>query len=179
MGQSCRQVLLFICTGPVLILYCSCVQMTQHLFQELRRGADPACIYSLSFSKGDSPDWLAVSSDKGTIHVFSLHNKLPAVQESVPNGAPESGQVRARNPLSALSFVSVSKLPVAAVDRSVCPVVWHTEGDHATCSQSCPCHTSRLRGLSPSCDYQKTHAPLLALDSSLTQFLSSAPGARS
>ena len=168
MGQSCRQVLLFICVGQVSTLHCSCVQVTQHLFQELRRGADPACIYSISFSKGDSPDWLAVSSDKGTIHVFSLHHKLPAVQESVPNGAPESGQVRARNPLSALSFVSVSNLPVAPVDS---PMVWHTEGEHATCSRSCLYHISHLRGLSPSCDYQKTHAPLSALDRSLTQLL--------
>jgi len=74
--------------------------------QELRRGADPACIYSLAFSKGDSPDWLAVSSDKGTIHIFSLHRKTPTSPDSAPNGAPER-VAQARNPLSALSFVSV------------------------------------------------------------------------
>lgn len=37
--------------------------------QEVRRGADPAKIYSIAFSTNDL---LAVSSDKGTVHVFSL-----------------------------------------------------------------------------------------------------------
>ncbi|CAH9075948.1 unnamed protein product [Cuscuta epithymum] len=40
------------------------------LLQELRRGADRAEIYSLSFSP--TAQWLAVSSDKGTVHVFNL-----------------------------------------------------------------------------------------------------------
>eukprot|EP00343_Euplotes_focardii_P003166 CAMPEP_0205810838 /NCGR_PEP_ID=MMETSP0205-20121125/14994_1 /ASSEMBLY_ACC=CAM_ASM_000278 /TAXON_ID=36767 /ORGANISM="Euplotes focardii, Strain TN1" /LENGTH=190 /DNA_ID=CAMNT_0053089321 /DNA_START=224 /DNA_END=796 /DNA_ORIENTATION=+ len=39
--------------------------------QEVRRGADPAKIYSIAFS---SNDLLAVSSDKGTVHVFSTDN---------------------------------------------------------------------------------------------------------
>lgn len=37
--------------------------------QELRRGADPAKIYSLAFS---SNGMMAVSSDKGTVHVFAI-----------------------------------------------------------------------------------------------------------
>lgn len=40
--------------------------------QELRRGADPATVTSLAFSREASPQWLALSSDKGTVHVFSL-----------------------------------------------------------------------------------------------------------
>ncbi|MED6195798.1 Autophagy- protein 18a [Stylosanthes scabra] len=40
------------------------------LLQEVRRGADRAEIYSLAFSP--TAQWLAVSSDKGTIHVFNL-----------------------------------------------------------------------------------------------------------
>ncbi|KAL0305347.1 UNVERIFIED_CONTAM: Autophagy-related protein 18a [Sesamum angustifolium] len=40
------------------------------LLQEVRRGADRAEIYSLAFSP--TAQWLAVSSDKGTVHVFSL-----------------------------------------------------------------------------------------------------------
>ncbi|KAE8693745.1 Autophagy-related protein 18a [Hibiscus syriacus] len=40
------------------------------LLQEVRRGADRAEIYSLAFSL--NAQWLAVSSDKGTVHVFSL-----------------------------------------------------------------------------------------------------------
>lgn len=38
--------------------------------QEVRRGADRAEIFSISFS--GNAQWLAVSSDKGTVHVFSL-----------------------------------------------------------------------------------------------------------
>lgn len=37
---------------------------------QLRRGADTAEIYSLAFSQ--NAQWLALSSDKGTVHVFSL-----------------------------------------------------------------------------------------------------------
>ncbi|PIN26991.1 putative WD40 repeat protein [Handroanthus impetiginosus] len=40
------------------------------LLHELRRGADRAQIYNLSFSS--TAQWLAVSSDKGTVHVFGL-----------------------------------------------------------------------------------------------------------
>ena len=37
--------------------------------QEVRRGADPAKIYSIAISGNDL---LAVTSDKGTVHVYSL-----------------------------------------------------------------------------------------------------------
>lgn len=37
--------------------------------QEVRRGADPAKVYCIAFS---SNDMLAVTSDKGTVHVFAL-----------------------------------------------------------------------------------------------------------
>ncbi|CAA0832040.1 Autophagy-related protein 18a [Striga hermonthica] len=40
------------------------------LLQEVRRGADRAEIYSLAFSP--TAQWLALSSDKGTAHVFGL-----------------------------------------------------------------------------------------------------------
>lgn len=38
--------------------------------REVRRGADRAEIYSICFSQ--NAQWLAVSSDKGTVHIFSL-----------------------------------------------------------------------------------------------------------
>lgn len=38
--------------------------------QELRRGTDPAEIYHIAFNRTCS--WLAVTSDKNTVHVFSL-----------------------------------------------------------------------------------------------------------
>ncbi|EFN51454.1 hypothetical protein CHLNCDRAFT_56389 [Chlorella variabilis] len=43
--------------------------------RELRRGSDPAKIYSLAFSHGDMPNWVAVTSDKGTAHIFSLSGR--------------------------------------------------------------------------------------------------------
>ncbi|XP_077993743.1 WD repeat domain phosphoinositide-interacting protein 4-like [Glandiceps talaboti] len=39
---------------------------------ELRRGADPATLYCINFSADSS--YLAVSSDKGTVHVFALRD---------------------------------------------------------------------------------------------------------
>lgn len=44
-----------------------------YLKQELRRGKDQANIYSIAFN--ETSEFLAVSSDKGTIHVFSILNK--------------------------------------------------------------------------------------------------------
>ena len=73
--------------------------------QELRRGADPACIYSIAFSRGERPQWLALSSDKGTVHVFSLDQRQPAPAVKNSSSDAASGQ---RNPVSPLSFVSVS-----------------------------------------------------------------------
>lgn len=45
--------------------------------REVRRGADRAEIYSICFSQ--NTQWLAVSSDKGTVHVFSL--RAPGFRE--------------------------------------------------------------------------------------------------
>lgn len=47
---------------------------------QLRRGADRAEIYSIAFSP--LADWLAVSSDKGTVHVFGLKGGKGEHQES-------------------------------------------------------------------------------------------------
>ncbi|KAI3448588.1 hypothetical protein Pfo_005253 [Paulownia fortunei] len=71
------------------------------LLQELRRGSERAEIYSLSFSL--TAQWLAVSSDKGTVHVFSLKVdsrslRINGSQEAEPNNlAPAS--------ISRLSFI--------------------------------------------------------------------------
>lgn len=49
---------------------------------EFRRGSSEAIIYSLSFSPGS--EFLAVSSNKGTIHVFSLkHKNLPPPESEI------------------------------------------------------------------------------------------------
>ncbi|GAB4820207.1 hypothetical protein N2152v2_007253 [Parachlorella kessleri] len=97
--------------------------------QEVRRGSDPARIYSLAFSRGEWPDWLAVTSDKGTLHVFSLRRGMGQGEaargggggssggasssngsNAAATGADDASPTRA-NPTSALSFVS-SYLPV-------------------------------------------------------------------
>ena len=76
----------------------------------MRRGADPARIFSIAFSRGPIPEYVAVSSDKGTVHVFTLDAKRT---EAIPTTEETSGDTDAskhKNPVSALSFVSVSPL---------------------------------------------------------------------
>jgi WD40 repeat protein len=86
--------------------------------QELRRGADPARIYSIAFSRGEQPQFVAVSSDKHTVHVFNLDPKRTAHIPSLD--APENGASSpAKNPVSALSFVSsILPVPYFASERS-------------------------------------------------------------
>lgn len=62
--------------------------------QELRRGADPACIFSLAFSKEVSPSFLAVSSDKKTVHVFTVVGGEHA--QRLGGGGEEAGAPPAR-----------------------------------------------------------------------------------
>ncbi|KAK9215579.1 hypothetical protein WN944_007584 [Citrus x changshan-huyou] len=56
--------------------------MDGSLLQEMRRGAERAEIYSLAFSS--NAQWLAASSDKGTVHVFGL---------KVDSGSPGTGKL--------------------------------------------------------------------------------------
>ncbi|XP_074278965.1 autophagy-related protein 18a-like [Silene latifolia] len=71
------------------------------LLQEVRRGADRAEIYSLAFST--TAQWLAVSSDKGTIHVFGLKvNSGSQANENVP---PASEANAVGGPAASLSFI--------------------------------------------------------------------------
>jgi hypothetical protein len=46
--------------------------MTLAAWQELRRGADPARVFSIAFAKGDAPEWLAMSSDKVSLSWWSF-----------------------------------------------------------------------------------------------------------
>lgn len=99
--------------------------------QELRRGADRAEIYSIAFNP--TLEWLATSSDKGTIHIFALDTKvsgkankvIAASQPQTPSSADGdkqsqsssststsslSSKVSNTNPTSSLSFMK-SLLP--------------------------------------------------------------------
>ncbi|XP_010670035.2 autophagy-related protein 18d [Beta vulgaris subsp. vulgaris] len=55
--------------------------------QEVRRGTEKADIYGIAFSQ--NVQWLAVSSDRGTIHIFSLRVRVVGEDESArPSSTP-------------------------------------------------------------------------------------------
>uniref|UniRef100_A0A6N2MLN8 Autophagy-related protein 18a n=1 Tax=Salix viminalis TaxID=40686 RepID=A0A6N2MLN8_SALVM len=70
------------------------------LLQEVRRGADRAEIYSVAFSS--TAQWLAVSSDKGTVHVFSLkiNPGSPGIDRSQSSDEPSLAVTSAASSLS-------------------------------------------------------------------------------
>lgn len=76
----------------------------KHVFRliQVRRGADRAEIYSLAFSP--TAQWLAVSSDKGTVHVFNLKVDSAALGVDRPRGASESNAT-SPSAVSHLSFI--------------------------------------------------------------------------
>ncbi|XP_060207993.1 autophagy-related protein 18a-like isoform X1 [Lycium barbarum] len=69
------------------------------LLQEVRRGLDRAEIYSVSFSP--TAQWLAVCSDKGTVHVFSPKVNLMNLSTNKSNSSSDS-----RVPVAASSSFS-------------------------------------------------------------------------
>ncbi|GFY90590.1 transducin/WD40 repeat-like superfamily protein [Actinidia rufa] len=72
------------------------------LLQEVRRGADRAEIYSLAFSS--TAQWLALSSDKGTVHVFSLKVDSASLGIERTRSAPEP-TLSTPPAVSSLSFI--------------------------------------------------------------------------
>lgn len=69
---------------------------------QVRRGADRAEIYSLAFSP--TAQWLAVSSDKDTVHVFSLKVNLGNVGSDRSDSPPDSNTA-VNTAMSSLSFI--------------------------------------------------------------------------
>jgi WD repeat-containing protein 45 len=73
--------------------------------RELRRGSDAAKIYSIAFShERPTPEWVAATSDRGTLHIFSMSGqgdslgsspgKKPPVDDpplgmALPGGSPQ------------------------------------------------------------------------------------------
>jgi WD40 repeat protein len=53
----------------------------------VRRGSDRAEIYSISFDK--NANWIACSSDKGTIHIFTVSKNLTRIVLSDENAKEE------------------------------------------------------------------------------------------
>nr|XP_040243980.1 autophagy-related protein 18d-like [Aegilops tauschii subsp. strangulata] len=77
---------------------------------QLRRGKDGADIHCIAFSPDSK--WLVVSSDKATVHVFSVNVDLPSLTQEDSNGpgglqaapALSSPAVATANKRSSLSF---------------------------------------------------------------------------
>lgn len=63
---------------------------TGELLKELRRGMDRAIIYCIAFSK--TSDFLACSSDKGTVHIFSLGSQTKGDRADGAGGVQQTGQ---------------------------------------------------------------------------------------
>ncbi|XP_051121663.1 uncharacterized protein LOC127245063 [Andrographis paniculata] len=68
--------------------------------QEVRRGVDRADIYSIALSP--NVQWLAVSSDKGTVHIFSLRVRVVGEDSSTDSTAAKSPQLLHQNSSNAL-----------------------------------------------------------------------------
>ncbi|XP_057474089.1 autophagy-related protein 18d-like [Actinidia eriantha] len=69
--------------------------------QEVRRGVDKADIYSIALSP--NVQWLAVSSDKGTVHLFSLRVRVVGEDSSIYSSAAQSPAMVHQNSSSSLN----------------------------------------------------------------------------
>ncbi|KAA8533951.1 hypothetical protein F0562_031468 [Nyssa sinensis] len=68
--------------------------------QEVRRGVDKADIYGIALSP--NVQWLAVSSDKGTVHIFSLRVRVVGEDSSAHSSAAQNSALFYQNSSSAL-----------------------------------------------------------------------------
>ncbi|XP_028123061.1 autophagy-related protein 18a-like isoform X5 [Camellia sinensis] len=100
------------------------------LLQEVRRGADSAEIYSLAFSS--TAQWLAVSSDKGTVHVFGLKANLGNLGSDKSHGASDPNHA-VSSPTSSLSFIKGSQYIVAFGHQKNTVVILGLDGSFYRC----------------------------------------------
>ncbi|KAL6977580.1 Autophagy-related protein 18c [Sarracenia purpurea var. burkii] len=119
-------------TKGTLIRIFNTVDGTQ--LQEVRRGLDKADIYSIALS----PDiqWLAVSSDKGTVHLFSLTVRVAGEDSSTSSGAAQSPTLICRNSSSSLDALispSTSANPGSSLSfmKGVLPKYFYSEWSFA------------------------------------------------
>lgn len=68
--------------------------------QEVRRGVDRADIYSIALSP--NVQWLAVSSDKGTVHIFNLRVRVVGEDTSTDSTTAKSPRLLNQNSSNAL-----------------------------------------------------------------------------
>lgn len=137
--QSCSSspfLILRLCTSLFIymISYSNCylcrIQFSNcsfnwHFLPQVRRGVDKADIYSIALSP--NMQWLAVSSDKGTVHIFSLRVRVVGEHQSIDSTAakgpalfnqnssnsldPLISQSTGSNPGSSLSFMKGEAIP--------------------------------------------------------------------
>jgi WD40 repeat protein len=87
---------------------------TGQLLRELRRGTERACIQSISFNNDST--FVACSSDKGTVHIFSLMDK-EGMQQAQQGGGAATNSLPAP-PSSSTATPADSEAAKAADDKT-------------------------------------------------------------
>ncbi|CAO2654097.1 Nn.00g108300.m01.CDS01 [Neocucurbitaria sp. VM-36] len=102
---------------------------------ELRRGIDPAAIFSLAFSPAGST--LAVTSDKSTLHIFDLS---AALQGNSSQADPKQHKwgILSKVPLLPRQFSDTYSTASAKFELGDEPVVWGPHGKSATLNAGIP-----------------------------------------
>lgn len=102
---------------------------------ELRRGVDPAAIFSLSFSPSGAI--LAVTSDKSTLHIFDL-TKIQAGSSAESDPKQHKWGFLSKVPLLPRQFSDVYSTASAKFEMGNEPVAWGPHVKSATLSAGIP-----------------------------------------
>ncbi|CAG5186652.1 uncharacterized protein ALTATR162_LOCUS11651 [Alternaria atra] len=101
---------------------------------ELRRGVDPAAIFSLAFSPDGST--LAVTSDKSTLHIYDLVIATTAASQADPS--QHKYGILSKIPLLPRQFSDTYPTATIKFDMGDEPTAWGPHGRSATLSAGIP-----------------------------------------